>query len=218
VADVRCPSCGARNAESATFCTQCFASFAPPPPPPPPPPATGTASGPTGPSELDLDLPLGGGPAADGPVEVLGDGRFRRGPEGMDWRCGVCQTWNPMERTTCAVCRARFGAEEDEGPTVRDDVPPALAVALGAALPGAGMFLLGRRATGIGHALLYLVWLSGAVVLLLGSAVDTWMLTNGSTQQVLTPRVLMWLVVAVIGLTTIAFLVAALSLGGTTGG
>jgi hypothetical protein len=172
VADVRCPSCGARNAESATFCTQCFASFAPPPPPPPPPPATGTASGPTGPSELDLDLPLdlGGGPAADGPVEVLGDGRFRRGPEGMDWRCGVCQTWNPMERTTCAVCRARFGAEEDEGPTVRDDVPPALAVALGAALPGAGMFLLGRRATGIGHALLYLVWLSGAVVLLRGAA------------------------------------------------
>jgi hypothetical protein len=60
--------------------------------------------------------------------------------------------------------------------------------------------------------------LGGSIVLLLGSAVDTWMLTNGSTQQVLTPRVLMWLVVAVIGLTTIAFLVAALSLGGTTGG
>ncbi|MFP5309361.1 MAG: zinc ribbon domain-containing protein [Actinomycetes bacterium] len=253
MAGVRCPDCGAHNPESAPFCTQCFRSFAAPPPPPPPPaPAV----------ELDLDVELVAGPDTDPTAppaagtdaapagrqdaepELLGDGRFRRGPEGLDWACGRCGTWTPMERTTCPGCGARFGSElvGDGEPPLRTDVPPVAALVASALLPGAGHVLLGRPVAGIGRALLYVLWLvggvlllqgaaaseasllpamplvAGAFVLLFGSVYDAHLLTSGSTQQVLGSRTLLWLVVGVVGLTTIAFLGAALSLPGVAGG
>lgn len=81
---MRCPSCGARNADDAAWCTQCFAPLDEPPQPEPR--ATAPAAPPT----------PAGGSAADRP--------FRTRDEEVEWRCRRCQAWNPLGVPSCATC------------------------------------------------------------------------------------------------------------------
>lgn len=169
----------------------------------------------------------------------LSDPRFRRTGEGVDWRCASCDTWNPIERSSCSVCGTSLAAtmgEEDEA--AAPDVAPATIAVVSFVLPGTGHILLGRVAAGIGRMLLYVVWtvggiallraaagtdgsvlpsmplLTGALVLLATSVIDAEALRRGDATEVLSMRSLLWLTVGVIGLTTLALVGSALSVAG----
>lgn len=232
---MRCPACGARNPGSAQWCGQCFASLEQGPAASTPQPAAAPEQREATSSTPSPQAP-GRPQAGEGQVASL----FRRTAEGIDWRCEVCDTWNPIERTTCSVCGAAFSrtvaAPEERRPLV--DVPPAVPVLATAVLPGAGHVLLGAVTSGVARLLLYAVWLlggllllreavgaeastlpavpllAGAIVLALGSLMDVMQLQRGSASEVLGPRALLWLTVGVLGLTMLSLVVSALQATG----
>jgi hypothetical protein len=200
---VRCPSCGARNADSAAWCTQCYE------------PVTTPADD--------------ARPAPAAAAETAGDGRFRSGEDGLEWACGVCASWNDLELTACATCGAPFGQVVGAGSDDLVERDASTVLLLSAVLPGAGHIALGRTVDGLVRAAMYLLWVAGALVLLRGaigtpapalpaaplgigalalwllSARDAVALAEGSRDQLLTPRVFLWLVVGVIGALIAAF-------------
>lgn len=100
---MRCPHCGARNTETAPWCTQCLAPLreAParpdaeaPAPTPAPTPAPGSTS----------STPPAGATGTD-------DDRAFRSVDGqVQWRCPTCDTWQPLDVPTCGVCGQALGA------------------------------------------------------------------------------------------------------------
>jgi len=237
---VRCPTCQALNPESAEWCSQCYASLRPPEPvevaPPEPAPAevaptAGAPDSQVADSQVDGSQVVG---------YVSDDGRFRRTEDGLDWRCEVCDSWNPIERTTCATCGEGFGRSIAEpAPDPAAAVDRSVALLTSAALPGWGHYLMGRKAQGIARGALFITWFVGGV-LLLGSALRAdqsitpalplllgavllWGLTmldvvtvhTGRGRELLQPRTLLWLTVSVIGMTVLSFTAAALSVTST---
>jgi ribosomal protein L40E len=171
---VRCPECGARNSEDATWCTQCYADVrgadhgatgaaSPVPPAPGGSPAAGQPA---------LPVPPADGVPADRPGEPAGaDGRHRdvRDRDGrIEWRCAACEGWNPLEAASCLVCgseRRGFGE-----PTPREpDLGDVGIVGASLLLPGLGHVLAGRSGTGFARAILAVLWLFGGLVLVVGS-------------------------------------------------
>lgn len=259
--EVRCPECDARNGPDAQWCTQCYTSLvaepsdtshsgdeppsggadagatqtsSTPPPPPPPPPQQEPAD------DGLLPLPpsaLGTTPERAEPRTLqAGEGRFRETAEGLEWVCGTCQEWNPIERITCTVCSTPFGRTLGADPEPdRPDVPAAVLTGASLVLPGAGHWLLDLRGAGLLRALLGLVWGLGGLTLFLqargsgqsflpaiplllgwavvaaGSANDAVVEGGGSGQIVLHGRVLLWLTLGVVGGTFAAVLVGVLS-------
>lgn len=227
--EVRCPQCGARNRPDADWCTQCYVRLDEPPAPPPP--AVPTSDG------VAADEPAGDGepPAAGGTLRS-GDGRFRQTDEGLEWACGVCQEWNPIERVTCAVCSTPFGRSlGDDDAEPRPDVPAGLLVGGSLVLPGLGHWLLGLRGAAVLRVVLGLVWGLGGLTLFLrareagqsilpaiplllgwaiiaaGSANDAYVEGGGPGQRALSGRTLLWVTTGVVGGTFAAVLVGVLS-------
>ena len=163
---MRCPECGARNAEDAPWCTQCYTGFAPGGGAAPP----GDGSGPPPPSPTaDHDAwepgaEEGGGAPPDTPER---DVRLR--DEVVEWRCGACGSWTPLTAPNCATCA---GPRAGFGPTGRaaSQQPPAVALgpamAASALLPGLGHLLRGQAGTGLGRLLLWLLWGGSGVTVL----------------------------------------------------
>jgi hypothetical protein len=230
--DLRCPECGARNTAGADWCTQCYTPLGTSPDPAPDPDPSAVTGGATVGAAAPADDSR---PAASGTLRS-GDGRFRQTEEGLEWACGLCQEWNPIERVTCSVCGTPFGQSPlDEEPVVRPDVPDGLLVVGSLVLPGLGHWLLGLRGAAVLRALLGLVWGLGGVSLLLqardsgqpllpaiplllgwavvaaGSANDAVVEGGGQGRIVLTGRMLLWLTLAVVGGTFAAVLVGVLS-------
>lgn len=217
---MRCPACGARNAGSADWCSLCYAPLRTEPPVAPPPEAPAP------------DTPTTGAPTGT----TSRDGRFRRTEEGLDWRCAACETWNPIERQTCVSCSApftrAFAPEEAQTPP---DVSEPVAVGTSLLLPGVGHVLLGRSAAGALRIILYVTWLIGglvllraaagsgqpvlpavpllvgALVVLVASVVETQRTVTGDETVLLTPRVTLWLVVAVLGALMLSFFAATMA-------
>lgn len=205
----RCESCGAANAATATWCGQCFAEL-----------DRADAS-----SSDEPGAPAGAGPdpaalhaPAAGTDQVEGaSAGMRRTADGLEWACVACETYNPIERSTCQVCGTSFTARfaDAEG---RSDVDWRAARLRSALLPGLGHIAAGRAAQGAGRAVLFVVWLLGGVIvvagagsrglligapLLLGAAVvyaltlhDIAALERGR-RELLAGRTLLWLVVGV---------------------
>lgn len=219
-----CPRCGARNPDSADWCTQCYADLRPP------------AETPA--TEHAVAEPAPGTPTA-APTGASGGDRFRRVGEEVEWRCVVCRTWNPVGVTTCPVCGTPFGRTlgiSDEPEPLRD-VDEGTALIASAILPGAGHIMLGRTAMGVVRAVTYLLWAVGgwillrgaagtegsvlpAVPLLLGAFVlwvtscwDAVMLAGERGPEVLTPRMFFWLVVGVVGLLIMSVVPAIMQAG-----
>ncbi|HEX2028134.1 MAG TPA: hypothetical protein VHF25_09075 [Nitriliruptorales bacterium] len=145
-----------------------------------------------------------------------------------------------MGATHCRICATPFGDTVGGGvretADVRDADPAGMAVA-SALLPGAGHLWLGRRVSGVVRAATYLAWIAGgyaltraasaagqsilpAVPLLLGalailltSVYDAYVLARHGHGELLTPRVLFWIVVAVIGMLVVSFIPTALRAG-----
>lgn len=240
---MKCPACGARNAEDATWCTQCFTAFpGASPAPPAAEPVVAEPAAPPPPVAPEAGPPVGGAdpveaPAAHRPVGK--DGRFRRSGEGIDWSCARCESWNPIEISTCAVCGASFSRSLQED--VEPEEPPrrlseSEAILSSIALPGLAHLMMRRTLTGLTRAGMYVMWLLGglvlargaaenqqsllpslplllgALVLLGATAVDALSLARGGDDVILTPRVFLWLIVAVIGLLIVAFMTSALAL------
>lgn len=162
-------------------------------------------------------------------------GTFRDTNLGPQWRCGLCETWNGIEAPRCVQCGAEFGA------LLAEPVPPAPEVdefrllISSIVLPGSGHRMLGRGAMGGGIAAIYVTFvlgaflllssadgnsrglvavlplLLGAVALLAGSVIDALNLRRGAQVQLLTSRVLLWLVVGVLGLVTMILMFTAIS-------
>lgn len=232
---MRCPTCQARNTDTADWCSQCYAPLKTEPEPPPPdrepaegvhpPPAAGATAG-----------------AGTEATTLAGGGRFRRTDDGLDWRCDVCDGWNPIEITTCTVCGAPFAealAPTSGGP--QREVSESTVTVSSAAVPGLGHILLGRTVTGWSRLVTWALWfigglwllleaqsvggsvlpaiplLLGTVVIWVASPIDALAAHRGSTDELLRPRVFLWLVVAVTGTLMLAFLAAATSLPGALG-
>lgn len=229
---MRCPSCGARNADTAAWCSQCYARFGVEEEEPAPISAATTAP------DEHARAPASAATATTGSTATA-DRLIRRAEDGVEWRCVTCEAWNPIERSTCSVCGSALAdAFDRDGGAPAPEVSATAVVAASVLLPGAGHLLLGRSAAGVGRMLLYVVWaiggvallraaagtdgsvlpalplLAGAFVLLATSVLDALALQRGSAAETLSVRSLLWLTVGVIGLTTLAFLGSALSVIG----
>jgi hypothetical protein len=215
---VRCPSCGAHNAATAGWCTQCYADL----------------GGSTPPPAVELavdDGPVEPSPAVrSGPADAVARDVRTVGDE-VEWRCARCDDWSPLLAATCVTCGApRQGFGEPATRPAPDDADRGRAVAASVVLPGLGHLLAGRPGTGAARALLWCSWLLGglfvvrgadggapvlpAVPLLLG-AVVLWAGTLrdavalGSGREWLRPRVLGALTAAVVGTLLLATIAAA---------
>jgi len=224
----RCHACGATNADSADWCGQCYASLVTADEPAAPPES---ATAPT------ADAPTVSTTAAEeaaGSSPDMAEG-FRRSGDTVEWQCPTCEDWNSVDALRCGACAtplsARWERRDADAATplsVRFDEPWTAALALSAVIPGAGHIGLRRYGSGIARAVLFAVWLTGGVALLVSGGVfagaplllGTALLWAGSLadvaalragrREILGGRALLWLVVGVLGLTVLALFAAAL--------
>ena len=88
--------------------------------------------------------------------------------EVVEWRCAACDSWTPLEASSCGTCsspRAGFGPATATlaDPQPRVGLGPALVAS--ALLPGLGHLLRGAPGTGVGRVLLWTMWAGGGVAL-----------------------------------------------------
>jgi hypothetical protein len=176
-----CGDCGARNAEDAGWCTQCFTPF-----PSPPRECAGTVEGDAGEiSWTGAEAGPGAGAPATGEPEPSGPAGGHDGgrPESVtrrdvrqtaggdvEWRCATCEVWNRLELTACVACgapRRGFGPGFDDPPARLDEDR---LVALSLLLPGLGHLRAGLVGSGLARALFGVGWLVGGVLLLVSAA------------------------------------------------
>ncbi len=232
---MRCPTCGAWNPTDAAWCGQCYGRFtadgppdgAPGGAPGGAPDGSPEAPGPPAPARTSSDPASPAADARSGDVRTV-DGE-------VEWRCGACERWNPLLASACAVCATpRSGFGEPASATPRD-VSPTLVLAASVVWPGAGHVAVGRTGTGLGRALLWVLWLGaaiglwratggaggpasrapavalllGAAALWLGTVLDAVRLGDGRSEEVLRPRVLGLLVAVVTGGLLLSLLLVA---------
>lgn len=228
----RCPWCGAHNPHEARWCGQCLQRFDAGGSPPD---RTGTRTRAAAPSGPDPRAPPPGSPESGGfpvvpPVPSSGDDAPDAEPDrgvrtGVDtgafltdggtvrWRCAACEAVNDLDVLVCATCGTALAARD------RPEVDWDLARRRAVLAPGLGHLTAGHAATGWARLLLGVVWLLGALGLLMtggtaalapalallvgvgvlwvGSVVDVARLARGH-RELLVPRALLWLVVGVL--------------------
>lgn len=102
-----CPHCGARNTETAPWCTQCLA------------PLRDTAARPDPAPETPAPTPEATAPPDRPTPPATAGGRAFRSVDGqVQWRCPTCDSWHPLEVVTCSVCgQALASSVTGAGPT-----------------------------------------------------------------------------------------------------
>ncbi len=205
------PDLGAFTQPGATSPAPAAQAPAPPAPATPPTPVTEPAE--RAPSQA----------VTPGTGQGVG-GRFVKTPDGLRWRCTVCEALNAMDEEICPACgttltRCLELARGPEQAPVKTNQTEASVLFASLALPGLGHMLLGRTAAGAVRAGTYVFWFVGAllllsagslavalplllgmIVLLLTSPIDALSLRRGSTTELLNARAFLWLVVGVVGL------------------
>ena len=213
---MRCSTFVARNAGSAAWCTQCFASLRSATPPDAPP----------------AEAPPAPPPAPPTPAEAEArDIRVRGGD--VEWRCAACGAWSPLEDPVCTVCvapRHGFGGEGAPATSPTASAGQTTAVVASVLLPGLGHVLRGSVGTGLARMVLWLRGGGGGIAVLLGSggglaaavlllaALLVWAVTLVDLQRLAagrpplaTGRVLAW---SVVGVTVVLALVALAAVAG----
>lgn len=143
---VICPECGARNAQGAPWCGQCYRPLAEPQEEPAPVTPVGDTVMDDPQMQLELALP-------DTP---------RSGRE--IWTCVVCENVNPLTESLCPVCGASiFDAFREPPPEPRD---PQRALLRGLLAPGLGHLYARQAILGASVAALVVVGLALGVVLM----------------------------------------------------
>ncbi|MDQ3538664.1 MAG: hypothetical protein M3415_07710 [Actinomycetota bacterium] len=225
---MRCPNCAATNPDDASWCGQCFAAFKQARPDPRPAPTPAAPASPVVSVPAEPAGNLAHTSASESIQQLRTPGMRRRGDE-VEWECTGCGEYHSIDQLHCDVCGASFA---DRFRPVEADVPPAswqLALVLSALTPGAGHVLLGRYGAGAARLLLFVVWLLGAFALrngpgasaalvvapLLLGVVALWVTALVDIQRlrsgrpvVLSNRALLWLVVAVVGMSLLGLFVA----------
>jgi hypothetical protein len=241
---MRCGSCGARNPETADWCSQCFVPLGAAP-------ATAADDDPA-PVLGDDPAPVLGDeppdrPARDpatGPVDAApgatdGGGRDVRERDGeVEWRCATCEAWSSLHAPRCERCgapRTGFGVDQPEAVAPEDAEQLVVWTVL---LPGLGHVRAGRVGSGVARGVIAVGWLLGglllgvgavragtapvaAVPLVLGAAAiwvasvrDVAALARGESRELLDARGLLWLVAGVTGLLVVTLLVQTMRLTG----
>lgn len=203
----------------------------------PPPTPVGTSDGAGAPSCPPPPPPSPPSPTPSAAVTAgsTDDVAFRTGPDGIEWCCRRCEAFNDVDAVTCGACGERFGALLDDEAVAVPDVGEARLLVSSLLLPGSGLWQLGRQGIGGGIAVLYVMFAGGtlallssagdagravvavaplvlgALVLLVGSTLDTLNVSRGSTRVLLDSRALLWCTVVVLGLVTLLFLTTALT-------
>lgn len=216
---MRCRACGARNAEGAAWCTQCYAD----------PRGPVDASAATGaPDTPSADAGRGGGDAATRDAAT----RDVRTVDGeVEWRCRTCDAWSPLLRERCVTCGSpRQGFGEVATPPAVGAADRGRLLVASLVLPGLGHLLVHRTGTGVARLVLALSWgvgalvvargatgvgllpaiplFLGAVVVWAGSVRDVMAMVDGAP-ELLRPRVLSWLTGGVLVATLVAVVVVA---------
>lgn len=194
---MRCPACGALNPSGAAWCGQCLTGFpatastgtdastpdtAPPDAAPPdaasPDGSTPDAASPDAASP-DAVLPDVTAPGTE-PPETARSGDVRTVAGEVEWRCPMCDGWNPLLRPSCVRCggeRHGFGAGVGRPSAAATTADPTLVVLTTVVWPGVGHLLAGRVGTGAARALLWALWGGGALWLIAtgeGTAAARW--------------------------------------------
>jgi hypothetical protein len=186
---MRCQQCAASNPDAASWCGQCFASFAEPP----------AVAQPTSqpeaeqPTEDHASVMSQVGAARPGPARArtsqpgvtLPDGAdaeqsdaeadvtevsatgFRRRNGELEWLCVTCGQFNSVDLVSCAVCGTSMAARFEQPEERVEPSSWGAAFALSALLPGTGHYLAGRLGSAFARGLLYVIWLVGGLLLLL---------------------------------------------------
>ena len=92
-----CPACGARNADSAAWCSQCLRPL-------------GDAT----PDRAPRAAPAPSAPAAPAAGATPTDRAFRTVDGEVEWRCPDCQAWNVFLVPVCARCGHRLGGRDGD--------------------------------------------------------------------------------------------------------
>lgn len=172
-----------------------------------------------------------GGPAVEAsPFQVREDG--------LVWVCTACEAENALEAQACSRCGTPFGSLFEEGRAV-PDLDPGRATALSLILPGLGHIAAGRKLEGAARIVIF-AWLLGTLVVIVASragrglgpllglaalyfaaagalymlsAVDARRAAEGS-EALVSSRVLLYAVSALLLLTIVLLFVTGPSLGG----
>jgi hypothetical protein len=215
---MRCPDCGARNADAAAWCTQCYQRLEGP--------SAASAevgagerrasreasSEPDDPAAVPTPPPIPAAARAAEERDIRVDG------DQVEWRCARCAGWTPLEQPSCAACgSARVGFTPTGAAAAPAIVPTGAAPLVASALlPGLGHLLVGLPGSGVARVLLWLLWAGGAGLTLVSVGVTStalvltlaatalWAITlqdlsrlADGRPQLLTGRVLAWSVVGV---------------------
>lgn len=200
----RCSQCGAHNPEDARWCGQCLQRFESRP-------ARPHARAPERPRATEPGDPFPSVPpvpVADG-IEA---GAFLTEGGQVRWRCPACETVNDLDDLVCRTCGTALA---DHGkPKIDWEDAKRKAVLL----PGLGHIAAGHGPAGVARLLLAGMWLLGALALLitggvdallpavplLGGAMALWFVSvldlgrlSAGQAELISPRVLLWLVVGV---------------------
>ena len=192
---IRCPNCGALNAESAEWCGQCLQRFRAPEPPPPPPPPPGSTPAPGAEPQpvrqpepepqanpLDASTPVSAlGPGTGAPPEDEGiavdpasvgtkRGAFEVTEEGIQWTCRVCDSKNPIELLVCSACGSPFAETVREQRADQIEGDPNNAALYSLFFPGAGHGYLGLWGDAVARAVVSLFAITVTLVAFLGQA------------------------------------------------
>jgi hypothetical protein len=173
---MRCGSCGARNPDTADWCSQCFVALGSAPA------ATGDAPG-VAPAPTDdpastrdatpHDRSPGDpapGPVDEAPGATDDGGRDVRERDGeVEWRCATCDAWSSLHAPRCERCgapRTGFGVDQPEalGPEDAEQL-----VVWTLLLPGLGHVRAGRVGSGVARGVIAVGWLLGAILLAVGA-------------------------------------------------
>lgn len=214
-----CPGCGAHNPEHARWCGQCLQPFGAPAPGGALDTRAGDRAGDravgrsaSAGAEVDGDR-FPSVPPAPAPAGAADTGAFLAEGGQVRWRCPACEAVNDLELLECVVCGTALADLE------RSHVPWDLARQRAVLGPGLGHLVAGHGVAGWARLLLAGVWLLGALGLLatgglsalapaasllagvaivwVGGVIDVQRLAHGR-EELITPRVLLWVVVGVL--------------------
>lgn len=205
-----CGACGATNPDRASWCNQCLSDL------------QGAA-----PARVTRVAQ----PAPNGRV-TTDDRRIRSGDAGVEWACESCGGWSPLDARVCVTCGTPSPLTGAGERSAVAGVPAKRILLLNALAPGVGHLVAGWIGSGLARLVLFAVWAVGGMLLLLGGGLPVALpLLLGAAilwgvglpdavraaeerPQLLTGRVLLWLV---IGVTLLSALAAAAAVAGAGG-
>lgn len=223
---MRCDACGGLNPADADWCGQCLRRFSAPPPPPP------RASDAVEPERAPLHVVTQEDAPGAPPSHAVGTerGAFKVTQQGVTWTCKACDSENPMESSSCAVCGTALAHTLRPPEPERPARDPNMTAMISLLMPGAGHGYLGLWPQAIARMVLQAWVLAAALIgaisgslflgiifgiasfaLWLTSAHDSFREASGQPSLVLLKgRAFLWIVLGLLSILMIVVVMTAL--------